>query len=461
MTRGMNEEMLGSALAKTKKYGVMLFLGLLALITLNASMFIIDAGQYAVERTPGGALVAHMESGYKFKWPFVSAVEMYDEVTTMTYDSNADGAGSSKSRPYPVTFSDTYGGSVKGSFRVVLPKDPTKMIALHRAFKRYDNFVENGALKFTNELLAYTANQFTGESFMQGGQNEYKGRLQDQAQNGLYVTKRTQVKVNTQAGIVDPNNPNASQTSDSQAVIYKNIVQRDDAGKPLRQENSMAQYGVTVTQVTIDGFDPEPDLKSFMTNKKKMVRKRASLVENQENERQQAITAKLQGDRQRVEAKQKMLMQKDQAEIALKQEVAVAKLQAEKETVEREKVAALAIIDKKKQLQEATANEGIQKAAERAAKYEAQAILHKGLAEAQVDAARLKAKQDSSSIVLAELHLQTVQALSSGLSNFQIEMPQYMMNGAGENGSSTNLDVLMSVMGINNLQQLKVPATAK
>ena len=422
------------------------------IIVINASFFTIEAGQYAMEQTPSGKLIPHMTPGIKFKIPFVSHVNFYNEVTTVTYDEGV-GKGTSNNKPFSITFSDTYGGLVKGSFRVELPKDPAKFIELHKAFKRYDNFVDNGIEKFTNELLAYTANQFTGESFMQGGQNEYKNRLQDQAMNGLYQTVRTAVKVRTQSGAVDLNNDESSQTTDSEAVVYKNIIQRDAKGVPLRQANPMNKYGVVVPQVTIDGFIPEKDLGLFMKNKKDMVQKRAKLVENQENERQEAITAKLQGDRERVQAKQKALKEKDQAEIELAQQVAVAKLQAEKEKVERQKLADLAIIDKKKELQVATANENIQKANERAAKFEAQSKLHNGLADAQI----LKAKYEAYNKKLYAMEIQrdTMIRVTKNLQGIHITMPRVNIQNNGESGKAmTSIDTVMSALGVQKLEEI-------
>lgn len=443
-------------ISKVKKYATTISVVVAGIIILNASLFTINAGQNAIERTPGGKLIAHMKPGIKFKIPFLSEVEFYDEVTTITYDLEQAGRGSSKNKPYTITFADTYSGEVKGSLRVELPKDPEKIIELHKAFKNYDNFVENGAEKFTNELLAYTANQFTGESFMQGGQNEYKNRLEDQARNGLYLTKRTQVTINSQAGIVDKDNENPSKTSDSEVVIYQNIIQRGDNGVPLRQKNSMEQYGVIVTQVTIDGFIPQVDLEAFMSNKKEMVRKRARLVEDQENERQQAITAKLKGDRERVEAKQIMLKEKDQAEITLSKEVEVAKLQADKEKVERQKLADLAIIDKKKELQIATASEDIQKANEVAAKYEAQAILYKGKAEAEVLAEKYKAKDPY--LYALEKQVEITQNLKEAFSNIKVEMPTNMIiNGQSgdDKPATTSTDIIMQLLQLEKLTDIK------
>ena len=428
-----------------------------------SSVFTINAGQNAIERTPSGELTAHMKPGIKFKVPFLTEVEFYDEVTTITYDLESKSGGPNNNKPYTITFADTYSGEVKGSLRVELPKDPDKLIELHKAFKNYANFVENGAEKFTNELLAYTANQYTGESFMQGGQNEYKNRLEDQARNGLYITKRTQMTVSAQAGIVDKDNDNSSKTSNSEAVIYQNVIQRDDMGVPKRQQNSMDQYGVIVTQVTIDGFIPQADLEAFMTNKKEMVRKRARLVEDQENERQQAITAKLKGDRERVEAKQIMLMEKDKAEITLSKEVEVAKLQADKEKVERQKLADLAVIDKKKELQVSTANEDIQKANEVAAKYEAQAILYKGNAEAEILAAKYKAIDPH--LYALEKQVEITSNLKDAFADIKVEMPTNMIiNGGSAEGMgapTSSVETIMQMLQLDKLNEIEAKMNKK
>lgn len=440
---------------KTVKYSAIGAGVLVGLITINASIFNVEIGEYAIEQSPSGKIEAHMTPGYKFKVPFVSNVWYYDQITTVTYDNDQEGAGSSKNPPYRIGFSDTYGGDISGSFRVEISPDPEKLKELHRAYKSYDNFIQNGVEKFTNELLTYTAMQFTGESFMQGGQNEYKTRLEDQAKHGLYVTKRQAIKVAKEAGIVDKDKNNASRTETSEAIIYKNIIQRDSEGKPLRKDSSMVQYGVTADQVTISAFAPESDLQSFMSNKKEQVRKRAKLVEEQENERQQAITEKLKGDRERVVAKQQMLREKDQAEIEISKQVEVAKLQAEKEKVERQKLADLAVIDKKKELQMASDNEAIQKANFKAAKYEAQAIKEKGLAEAAVKKANYEAIDKT--LYTLEKQVEITENLREAFRGTSITMPNnYIVNGTtdGTTPSSTNMDVMMQLLQLDKLDQI-------
>ena len=435
-----------------KKIGIKGGMVLALFIIVNASIVNVDAGRYMMEQTPSGKLIPHMTPGYKFIMPFVTNVKFYNEVTTVTYDEKG-GQATSANKAYPITFADTYSGLVKGSFRIELPKDPEKFILLHKAFKRYDNFVDNGIEKFTNELLAYTANQYTGEAFMQGGQNEYKTRLFDQATKGLYVTKRTAVKRERQIGEVSLNNDKSGKTTTGQQVVFRNIIQRDINGKPLREANPMAKYGVIVTQVTVDGFIPEDSLRLFMQNKKDMIQKRQKLIEDQENERQSAITAKLKGDRERVQKKQKMLQEKDAAIINANKKVELAKLEALKEKVERQKVADLAIIDKKKDLQMATADEKIQMAKEKAAKYEAQAKLHNGLADAKILAATYKAYDKT--LYAMEIQRDTMKSVTKNLKGVNITMPRINIQGNGNGKSVNSMDTILQMIGIDKMEEIQ------
>jgi len=416
---------------------------LVGLVVLSNSVYTIDGGEIAIRQTPSGDLVPIMEPGIKFKVPFASKVYKYNEVTTVTYSKTEEGnsRATSDNLPYPISFADTYSGLIKGSFRIDMPKDPGKFIELHKAFKRYDNFVQNGINKFTNELLTYTANQFTGEMFMQGGQNEYKFKVLDQAQKGLYITKREATEVKRQSGDVGLSNYNSGKTSDVKQIIYKNVIQLDENGKPKRSENSMTKYGIVVTQVTLDGFIPEKALQTFIANKKLRVQERAKLIEDQENERQKAINAKLKGDRERIEAKQQMLKDKDAAVIEADKKVALEK-----------KAAELLIVRKKKELEIAKANKGIQEAKYEAKKFEAKSILEVGLAEAKVTEAKYKAIDKS--IFKDEVRKAIVLNFSDNLKNFNIKMPQYLVSSSSDGGKNNSLNVVMDVLGIKSLQDI-------
>ncbi len=419
--------------------------GLAAIVGGSAfiGMFSLNTGEFAAVRQPGGEVTVYTEPGVHFRIPFLTNKNEYNEVSTVCFDRKEDDSASLDKGMYEVTFSDTYKVGLNLCFRLQLPADAGKMEKIDSVAKGNYNLQRNTFAASLTDLMAYTANQFTGEDFMQGGFNEFKNRLQDQAVNGLYITKRVPMTVTREVGDAGVNVDNKKVTT-GQSVVYKAEIQRDPkTGEPLRQESQLAKLGVRVIQVSVTGDPvPEKDLQEFMQKKKDRIRERAAIKEEQETERQKAITEQLKGDRERVQAKQKMLREKDAAEITAQKEIALAKAAAQREKVDRQKVADLAKIDKLRELEVAKANEGIQKATYNAAKFEAKAIKEKGLAEATVTKAKYDALAKNKDVYLAEIQRDISVRMYDNLSNFKVQMPENYINGSGSNQMQSNLDVI-------------------
>lgn len=407
-------------------------LAFVAFIVAFNSFYIVGGTEYAVERTPGGKMQGVIEPGIKFKVPFLSSVHRYDQFHTVSYVDNEKGEGVGTLKR--INFADTYGGYVGSTFRFQIMPDPEKLVELHKAYLNENNLIESGLKPVSKQLLTYTANQFTGEHFMQGGQNEYQNRLEDQGNNGLFVTKREKVLVNKNISDVGLGNENPTDRKQRQEFIFLNKIQNDENGKALRQELPITRYGVKVAQVTIDDFVPESKLNDFINRKKDQIAIRQKLVEAQENERQSAVTAELKGNRERIEAKQLMLKEKDAAVI-----------QAQKKVELEEKEADLQIVRKKKELEISKANEGIQKANAIAASYQAEAIKATGLAEAEVKKAMyLAVKKDILQLEVDKAtQLAKYEALKSG--NVKIEMPKTIMTGGSGSDESNSIQNLTNL----------------
>jgi len=402
--------------------------GFFAFITVMSSFYMTNAGEYVAEREPGGDLVAVMTPGVHFKVPFITNIERVDQFHTITY------TGEEKQR---INFADTYSGKVGGSLRFELSSDPELFLATMVAFKTEKNLINSGYKLVAKQLLTYTANQVTGENFMQGGQNDYQNRIEDQANNGMYVTKREKILVKKSRSSVGINNQNPTERKQRDSYIYVNKIQRDKDGNAMRKPLAIAEYGITVSQVTIDDFDPETKLQTFISNKKTQIAIRQKLIEEQENERQSAITAELKGTRQRVEARQQMLKEKDAAVI-----------NAQKKVELEQKESDLQVVRKNKELEIASANEGIQKANAVAAKHQAHAIEYKGLAEAKVKKAMYLAVRKD--ILLLEVQKITQVAKYAALRESHITLPKtVIMNGAQAGGADSSLAALtdLAVMG--------------
>jgi len=413
---------------KTLAYGAA---GFVAFIVIWNSFYIVGGTEYAVERTPSGEMQGIVEPGVHFKVPFVSSVHYYDQFQTVSYvddDEDPETVGSLKR----INFADTYGGYVGGTIRYQLSANPDLLVEMHKAYMNEANLIRSGLKPISKQLLTYTANQITGENFMQGGQNDYQIRIEDQGNKGLYITKRIKVKVKKNTSDVGLKNPNPNERKQRDSYVFKTVIQKDAKGEPLRQALPITKYGIKIVQVTIDDFKPEQKLKDFVNRKKDQIAKRQTLIEEQENERQSAVTAELKGNRQRVEARQVMLKEKDAAII-----------QAQKEVELEQKSSDLQVVRKNKELEIATANYKIQKANALAAVQQAKAIEAKGLADAKVKKAMYSAVRKE--ILVLEVERVTQLAKYKALEKTKVQMPTTVMLGSGEGGSLqelTNLHII-------------------
>jgi len=434
LKQGLN--MLDKFLELGRKTLIGLVAGFISFIVVWNSFYIVSGTEYAIERTPAGDMQGVIEPGIHFKVPFLSSVHFYDQFQTVSYvddDEDPETIGSLKR----INFADTYGGYVGGTIRYQLSSNPELLVAMHKAYLNERNLITAGLKPVSKQLLTYTANQITGENFMQGGQNDYQIRIEDQGNKGLYITKRLKVKVQKNDSNVGLKNENPKDRKQRDSYIYKTVIQKDANGEPLRQELPTTQYGIKIVQVTIDDFKPEKKLNDFINRKKDQIAIRQKLIEEQENERQSAVTAELKGNRERVEARQQMLKEKDAAII-----------QAQKQVELEQKESDLQVVRKNKELEVATANLGIQTANAKAAIQQAKAIEAKGLAEAKVKEAMYNAVRKDI------LQLETDKAIAefkyAALPKIQVAMPTNVMMSGSDSG--IQLDALTNTMIIDKLK---------
>ena len=124
-----------------------------------------------------------------------------------------------------ITFNDTYGGMIGGTLLYRL--DPTKLIEVHKTYGNQDNLVENGLKPISKQLLAYTANQFSGENMKK-------------------VTTHRLEKLESVARICDEK---------FTAII--SFVERDAAGKMVEKSGLRLTEGKEMEELPASYFDNE------------------------------------------------------------------------------------------------------------------------------------------------------------------------------------------------------------
>lgn len=414
----------------TLKHGIIAGVLALATITGISSFEKVDAGEYVRIQGPSGAYAWYTDPGIKFKVPFFSTTTTYQELTTVAFSRNEDTRDSASIAEMPalIKFADGYMGEGEFTFRFRLSTSEDKLEMMHKAVKRQSALEGNTLLPAANELLNQTANQFTGSGYAQGGKGEFKARLQDQARNGMLTVKRTRQEVDA---VVADQSKDDDRNQNNTAKVYEYVmeVQQDANGVDLRTPLDISQYGITIAQVTMGDFAESPELGDFLSDRRQKERESKNRIDEQRVERENAITAGLKGETARIQAKNKALMVKDAAVIKEQQKVAI----------EQEK-ANLSVIQKNKELAIATANEGIQKANAKAAKYEAEAALEMGLAHAKIKKANYQAIDKE--VLRLEVQRETMLANARAYEAKGIQMPLIVGNSDGKSNPIEDMSSL-------------------
>lgn len=432
---------------KSKKLYLIVVAVVLSLLTLNSSLYYVEGGEFVREQSPSGGSEWAITQGVHVKMPFFSRIDRFNQFITIDMSEGDDAESATVDRgAQNIKFSDTYTGVISTSWRFALPVDPVKLEKIYQSTKSQESLSQNTLLRYAQNLLVYTGNQFLGEDFMQGGQNEFLSRLYYQAQHGLYQTKRVKKLIETEASYVskdDQEKGKGNKTAEN--FIWTVELQKDKNGNPLtaQDDNIISEFGVNLEMISIVGFNPDEDLQKFMSEKKRRIRDRSGLIEDQRNEREKAITAQLKGERERIEARADKMKIKDAAVIAEEQKVEVSKKQSE-----------LATVEKLKELEVAKANRAIQEANFESSKFEAQALKEKGLAEAKVSEAKYQALNNP--VYLREIERDQAMALYQALPNIKVEMPQIVQSGDGKSSFGDNLGAWSS-LGVLNQMGVSLP----
>lgn len=479
------QSLLAANKAALVKLGATLVVILVAFLTLSSTWFQTEAGYtYIYQNTLTGNISVFTEPGVHLKLPGFSRVEEYKQVMTVTFGSSTEtNRYTRQSPPISVRFADTYTGKIPVTFRFKLTADRDKMIEMHKEFRSFANLVDALLIKNSRNVTVITATQYTGEEFFQGGLNKFKSQLEDQLRNGVYLTERKQVEVEqTDLAPVGIKAQDPDELRRTKQLVWKTVPILDpETNKPKRQTNALDQYGIRVTQVTVGDPIPEAQLDRLLTDKKLLVAERIKTIQEQETARAQAKTEQLKKEIERTRSVQDAQRRKELAVIAQAQEVEVAKQIALKEKVDKEKQKDLAEIekakelaiaeankrlaevDKAKELAIAEANRAIQQANAAAAKFEAEAIRQKGLAEAEVTASKYQALGANKDIYLSEIQRDIAQVMYSNLRDFQLEMPTHYIEGScqsegAENRLKTNLDIISAFSALGLMKQAETLA---
>lgn len=322
-----------------------------------------------------------------------SYLKLFGDVTTyhisdMYYFSKKkeDGGDSPNSDAIKVRFNDGGTADVTGAIKFRLPVSQASRQRIHQDFKGYEALKHDLMRQVVAEALMQTATLMKAEESYSTRRGEFTALVEDQVKNGIYETMAKEYKV---------------QDADGNELIEREVlVKRDEKGNPvIRKESALKTYGVEVVQFTIKDIDFDPTIDALIQKKKEAEQQKVVARANAEKAKQDAITAREQGN---------------------------ARIATEKANQDVEKIKEVTIAQKEYEVSQLKRKQAEQDAA---------AAVTNG--KALADVSRLKVQAGLTPLERATIDKDTAIGVAKELAN--IQLPSMMVLGSGgANGSALN-----------------------
>lgn len=261
--------------------------GLVAILlvaTVGRELFATnDQGYYQIKQAAvTGDVTVHNQSG--------TYLRLFGEITTyhvsdMYYfsKSDLDGGSGSESDPIDIRFNDGGTAKVSGGIKFRLPSDPTSQLLIHRDFKSYERVKHDLIRQTVAEALMQTATLMRAEESYSTRRSEFTSLVEDQVKNGIYETEAREFK---------------SKDSEGNEFVEREVnIKKDSKGQPIiRKVSPLKTYNLDVVQFVIKDIDFDQTIDALIAKKKEAEQMKVVARANAEKAKQDAITARAQGD---------------------------------------------------------------------------------------------------------------------------------------------------------------------
>jgi regulator of protease activity HflC (stomatin/prohibitin superfamily) len=257
---------------------------LIAVVSVGSQLFgTNNAGYYQIKQAAvtGTMTVIDLPGTYT---RFFSDITTY-HVSDMHYFSKSklDGGDGDEASPIKVRFNDGGTADVSGAIKYRLPVDPVRRLRLHQDFKSYAAFKHDLIRQTVAEAMMQTATLMKAEESYSTRRSEFTSLVEDQVKTGIYETQSKELK--------------SADADGNERVDVEVSVKRDAKGQPnIRKISPLAQYGVEVISFTIKEIDFDPTIDALIQKKKEAEQMKVVARANAEKAKQDAITAREQGN---------------------------------------------------------------------------------------------------------------------------------------------------------------------
>lgn len=252
-------------------------------------------------------------------------LQMFANITTyqisdVYYFSKTEGDGrgdQSNAEPIKVRFNDGGTADISGMIKFRLPSDPEKRLALHRDFKNFEAIKHDMMRQAVTEALMQTAPLMRAEDSYSTRRSEFTDIAEDQVIQGIFETLSKEFKEKDADG--------------NEFIVAEVNVKKDEKNQPIvRKISPLKQYGIEVVQFVIKDIDFDQTIDALIAKKKEAEQQKVVARANAERAKQDAITAREQGNARIATEKANQDVEKIKEVTIAQKEFEVAKLNRQK-----------------------------------------------------------------------------------------------------------------------------------
>lgn len=279
----------------------------------------LDAKQVMVIQSPvDGTLTVHTDPGVK--WQGFGTVTKYPRRATYAFDQ-----GEKDAQCKHIQFNDGGKATLCGSVQWEMPLAPAEIIAIHKAFGSTEAIQASAVSRMLDAALYLAGPLMTSVESMAERKAELVQVINDQAENGVYVTKVVMREINDLAG--------------KREVTASEIV-RDEKGHPKRQQGSiLGEFKIKLLPMSINRIKYDDVVEKQIAERQSATTQVQIAQANAKRAEQEKLTTEAQGAANAAKAKWEQETIKAKLVTEAEQKLKVAELAAkEAEQYKRQQI---------------------------------------------------------------------------------------------------------------------------
>ncbi|MEL7004247.1 MAG: SPFH domain-containing protein [Bacteroidota bacterium] len=259
---GINSVIIKNWQTKTSLFMVMAGI---FLISLNGLFFYSKAGYSYLVQYPNGKQIAELRPGYHLKW--WGEVVPWKKVVTVKFVTDEEKKQDNQTysgnrRVIPVRFNDAVKADIALSARFRLPEDPKLFLKMALEFRNQDNLVNGSLIPSCMEIAKNSARLISAQEYIAGRGGELESAVLDQLEKGMYILEAEEIKP---MGTDSITALEENRTIERGTIVRYQVSKRKNPdGTVMTKKHPIAEYGIIVSQATVEDVDPELKFKELL-----------------------------------------------------------------------------------------------------------------------------------------------------------------------------------------------------